>query len=190
MINPHFYEFHNMFNDKQIKTINKFIKNNYDREAPTTEGATDMEGNKLKAVDTKQIYWIKIKKYLDSAFQFGLQTVNHELGYLIHPFNDYRFINYNIYDSKQENSYGYHLDDVKGNSPNSYKGTFLINISDSKYKGGEFIYWHNGSEIYIPHLDTPGSMIYLKPHMYHKVKPVTSGIRKSISIFLTGPKWR
>ena len=84
----------------------------------------------------------------------------------------------------------YHLDAVKESSANSTKGTLIINVSDSKYTGGELLYWNNGGEIHIDHLDKPGSMVYLRPHMYHKIKPVRSGIRKSIAIFLTSPKWR
>jgi hypothetical protein len=185
-----FYEFHNMFDTKQIKIINKFIKNNYDRVAPTSEGATDLQNNELKFVDVKQIYWYKVKQYLESAYQFALNTIQHECGYLLHPFNDFRHINYNTYNSKHKHQYGYHLDDMKESSANSTKGTLLINVSDSKYTGGELLYWHNENEIHIDHLDKPGSMVYLRPHMYHKIKPVRSGIRKSISIFLTGPKWR
>ena len=38
-------------------------------------------------------------------------------------------------------------------------------------------------------LDTPGNMIVLRPHIFHKVDPVTSGERRTLSLFITGPKF-
>jgi len=186
----HFYEFHNMLNKQQIKQINKFIVKNFDEKASNQNGAFNAENKSLKNVDTSLIYWFKIKDFLNSPYQFILSHIVHELGYLIYPFNDYRHVFYNIYDSKYNHSYDYHIDSVSDDQKNSNKGTILINLSEEKYTGGRFLIWFNGQEIHIPHLDIPGNIIYLKPHIFHKVEPVLSGVRKSLSIFLTGPKWR
>lgn len=184
-----FYEFHNMLPLDQLNEINNYIYNNCDRVTPTENGATSAYGDPIKFVDTKQIQWRKIKQYFEQPYNYIIKTINDKLGYLLHPYNDFNYVNYNVYSSEKNHSYGYHLDECDDHEPNSTKGTILINLSDEEYKGGQFHYWHNGEDIHISHLDKPGSIIYLKPNIYHKVDPVVFGTRKTISMFLTGPRF-
>ena len=41
-----------------------------------------------------------------------------------------------------------------------------------------------------PDFDKPGSAIMFKSHLNHRVLPVTSGTRKSLTMFIFGPKFQ
>ena len=65
----------------------------------------------------------------------------------------------------------------------------MINLSEEYYEGGDFILFHGGKFKEISEFSSPGSSIMFKSGLPHKVTPVTKGIRKTISLWLTGPKF-
>jgi PKHD-type hydroxylase len=74
-----------------------------------------------------------------------------------------------------------------------------IQLSDpSEYEGGDFMFlkqhWTGEDNIFtpvpIPDFTKRGSAIFFPSFTYHRVIPVTSGIRKSLVIWFSGPKWR
>jgi len=44
--------------------------------------------------------------------------------------------------------------------------------------------------IKLPHFKEKGSALFFPSFTYHRVKPVTKGIRRSLVIWLRGPKWQ
>jgi hypothetical protein len=44
-------------------------------------------------------------------------------------------------------------------------------------------------ETYLPHIKNKGACICFPSYTYHRVTPVTSGIRKSLVVWFRGPKW-
>lgn len=185
-----FFQFGNALNKKEIKQLNKIAVTNFFKRGDQERAATTVSGKPLKNVDVYTIHWMNVKKYLHKPYQLALYFINHHYGYETFEMNDFRNVNLNIYSSNNKSNYGYHLDASEVNENNDLKGTILINVSEKPYEGGDFYYWFNGEEIKIPFLNTPGNMIYLKPHVFHKVTPVTAGTRKTISIFVSGPKWK
>jgi PKHD-type hydroxylase len=69
------------------------------------------------------------------------------------------------------------------------KLTCLLNISENNYEGGNFIIF-DGKENIITEFNNPGSLLIFPSFMYHAVKPVTKGIRKSLAIWTTGNHWQ
>ncbi len=59
-------------------------------------------------------------------------------------------------------------------------------LSDEQYSGGDFLFRNNGQEFKFNNLSFGESVIFKVQSdiMYHKVESVTSGKRKSLSIFL------
>ena len=43
--------------------------------------------------------------------------------------------------------------------------------------------------IEIPEFSEPGSMIMFQSHIDHQVSPIITGVRKTITYFMTGPRW-
>ena len=93
---------------------------------------------------------------------------------------------YTIYDASEENSfYGWHQD--IGPNYQHRKISVTVQLSDeSEYEGGDVNLENVGT---IP-FKGKGDMIIFPSVFGHEVLPVTSGIRKSLVIWLTGPKLR
>lgn len=48
----------------------------------------------------------------------------------------------------------------------------------------------NISTIPLPHFKDKGSALFFPSFTYHRVKPVTKGVRKSLVVWFRGPQWR
>ena len=68
--------------------------------------------------------------------------------------------------------------------------TLLINLSEESYDGGEFELSMGQKPETIVEYSSPGSVVMFKSHILHRVKPVTSGTRKSLTLFITGPRFQ
>ena len=64
----------------------------------------------------------------------------------------------------------------------------LINTSTTNYKGGDFYMFLNGGPKKIKEFSEPGDVLIFKSYFFHKIEPVTKGERKSLSLFLSGPR--
>ena len=67
------------------------------------------------------------------------------------------------------------------------KLTVLVNLSTEKFTGGQFMIY-NGVEYEVPELSEPGSVLIIKSFLNHKVQPILSGQRKTLTLFGCGPK--
>ena len=178
------------FTSKEIKTYNKFIDYNYSKLEPKDGAASNSNGDRLKQErNTKLIEWRKIKPYFKKVYGFAEEVITHEFGYLIHKISDERLINFATYTSKEKDYYNWHVDRSPEGKNFDIKGTLLINMSDTSYEGGQLRLFHQGPEV-IEDFKRPGSMILFDGFMSHEVMPFLKGTRKTIAIFITGPKWR
>jgi PKHD-type hydroxylase len=96
--------------------------------------------------------------------------------------------NLNSYE-KHNNEYPYHLDKNCCGSMNDIKLTSILNISLDPYQGGEFEFF-TGKDERVTNVDITGSLLVFPSFLYHRVKPVTSGKRITISAWFTGPNWK
>ena len=81
--------------------------------------------------------------------------------------------------------------DNTSNATNDVKLTLIFNLSTEPYEGGEFQTWPSD---YINRnsnkFNNPGTAIMFKSHILHRVTPVTSGTRKSLTLFIHGPRFQ
>ena len=70
--------------------------------------------------------------------------------------------------------------------PYDIKMTFLLNLSEEPYEGGDFIIDKKPQ----PFFREPGTAILFKSYIKHEVTPVTKGERISLSYFMCGPKFQ
>ena len=110
-------------------------------------------------------------------------------GYSLFPINDGDFLNVNIYDSLNQGEYDWHLDCVRDHVTD-IKLTGILNISDETYEGGEFIIFSDGAFRTVPEILEPGTSILLNHSILHKVNPIITGCRKTLTIFIEGPPFR
>ena len=137
-----------------------------------------------------------------SFFVFGqMKKINHPLiellktairysnenyfGYNIYPWFEEYFLNLNVY-SKDSGEYDWHIDGDGRNMVVDFKLTSIMNISDNNdYEGGQF------ELLNVDEFDLKkGELIIFDSHHAHRVKPITKGIRKTLSFWVKGPKWR
>ena len=104
----------------------------------------------------------------------------------MYPFNNSTEALFNIYDSKQKANYGWHIDSSESDL-RDFKLTALLNLSSS-HEGGK-LHFFEGNE-YIAEEFKPGTLLLFKSHINHKVTPITKGVRKTLTLFCVGPKFR
>ena len=177
----------NVFSKDQLLELNKFIEDNFDAYEHPDGPAKGKNNRKIKYCDVKLIYYVKVKKFLDDLLNECYSVNQSEYGFNIWPIYNNRYINYNIYTSKNKGNYGWHLDSLSHDKCSDIKFTVLINTSTKKYEGGDLE--HYAHDIHRVEEFTPGSVIMMPSYVLHRVKPVIKGERKTIAIFLHGPKF-
>jgi len=175
---------------KQIKKINRFVEKNFDCYETADKEAATLEGESLKkASNVKIIYWKKIKHLLSTLYENGDYILTHNFGYLTFPYAHDRGVNLTTYNSKINAHYKWHKDKSPDGSNHDVKGTLLINVSEQSYKGGDLKLFTQGEQI-VKDFSKPGSAILFNCFMNHEVTPVTKGERKTLAMFISGPKFR
>ena len=173
----------NCLNENEIKDINCIVEKKFEK----YENIEDADYKNLKNLSTKKIKWIDVKEKLNKIVEY-YRCVNEEhFGFDLYSMNDYFYINYNIYDAKEKNEYKWHNDTAMITQSFDIKLTILINVSEEKYKGGNFQLFTSTIKDVVE-LGCPGNSIMFKSFNYHRVLPVENGVRKTLAIFLIGPK--
>ena len=116
---------------------------------------------------------------------------------LVHQLNthSYRFdianlemIQYTVYHGAQGGHYDWHVDQNK-DSPSPRKISVSIQLTDSAQYEGCDLQFQDGPQI----LTAPrerGAAIAFPSFFLHRVTPITSGTRKSLVVWVTGPDFR
>ena len=107
----------------------------------------------------------------------------------IYPLNNYSNVFLQEYKATNSGHYSYHHDAEQDDIAGDIKLSCIINVSDKKYSGGEFMLF-DGQEIEIPELNHKGSLLIFPGNICHSVKPVKKGTRSSAIIWFMGPRWR
>jgi len=181
--NIEYWYFKNYLTKNDIIKLNKFIELNYDKKEPREFAAK----NVIKTSEVVMIEYHKIKDKLNLLMQEVYSVGLRQFGYNLTPINDRDYLHLNIYSSKKQSKYESHFD-FSDSDMFDVKLTCLINISTKKYEGGKFEYlstrWRE-----IKELEKPGNVIMFKSHLHHRVTPVTSGERRTLTHFMIGPRF-
>ena len=175
------YSSMNIFNESQIKEINRSIRSNF------VEGKDDFAVDSNKTSEVKFVYLGKIQKFILPFIDFCLMSNNNYFGFDPHPLTSLKKLNYNSYEVGTE--YSWHIDAVPRDSVRDIKLTALLNLSEESYEGGELILFR-AKEIICNEFNAPGSAIIFPSFVNHKVNKVISGRRHTLAIWLSGPKFR
>ena len=178
----------NHFTKDEISALTKLCDENLVGRQDEKFSAHDLKGKSKK---TSDVYWVlykTLRPFLNDFIKQVLWTINHKFGYVTFDYGDMEYVLYNTYSSKRKAKYDWH-NDMANDITFDIKATLLIDISPAPYKGGTFKILNNNVET-IDRFSKPGDVLLFKPHLHHMVEPVTKGTRKSLAIFLTGPKFR
>lgn len=176
----------NALSKQEVIDLNNLIENNYECIEPLETGARTDEGNIKKNFQPKGISWGKVKSNLEDTVD-KIYSINQQvIGCDLFEMRNDNPILLNEYTTKKK--YDWHID---GSASDKFdvKLTALINMSTEPYSGGKFEIQFNNQQ-HVRELDDTGSLVIIRSHTLHRVTPVTKGTRKSLTIFLSGPKWR
>jgi len=184
-----YWKWDNFYDKKQIKTIHDLIQDKfYGKEDPELAASPYADGTPRKVVDTQLVGYRDIEHGIRDIIDEAYTCCLENFGYVVKPpTND--DLHYNTYTAKNKSKYDYHKD-ASRNPYHDYKLTLLINLSPREYEGGDFFILADGGECQVPELKSPGSVIALTGGIYHKVTPITKGVRRTLTHFMKGPAWR
>ena len=136
------------------------------------------------------IYYIESEEEdLYAVLQKVAQTANRYFKYDINGIEKAQVMKY----TAPSNGYGWHIDiGAEGIAANRKIGVSILLNED--YKGGQFQFksWGHGSKpkITTVPISSRGSIVVFPSFLYHRVKPVTKGIRYSLVAWFLGPHFK
>jgi len=146
-------------------------------------------GQVNKKARDSDVMWLlhdRNSDWLYQKFSHLISMVNYDhFMYDIEAFENFQ---YTVYRSKDKQHYDWHIDANNMSSQHERKiSASLILTEPNKYEGGEFECVVNGM-INEPYVAKPqaGDVIFFDSRMPHRVKPVTSGVRKSLVCWVMG----
>ena len=185
-----FWFWENVFDKKQIIKINNFIEKNFYKveEKEYFSVAYDINNNPKKNSLVKTIKWKKVKHLLEDVHTDVINSARINFGYDVFNVSDIDNCLFNTYSYSNKSKYDWHIDkDIS--DLYDVKLTVLINLSLEPFEGGDFKLFVN-NEFIVPQLKKSGNVIMFKSQINHCVTPVTKGERKTLTIFIKGPKFR
>ena len=149
----------------------------------------DKNNDVNKDIRNSQVSWLPVNKETIWIYDWIWASVQNTNNWKIDIRGFYECIQYTVYDSAVGTPhYDWHTD--TGPNMNYRKISLTIQLSNTdEYSGGEFELERGGI------LDTPkyrekGHAIMFPSILRHRVLPVTSGIRKSLVVWIAGPHIR
>ena len=134
--------------------------------------------------------WLpKDHPYNNILLEFVLKANENVYHYDLSKFTPCQFAQYNVGDF-----YGYHQD--SGHQYAEYeketrKLSMTVQLSDPKdYDGGVFQFYNGDNDPEVPPIIEQGSIIVFDSRMWHRVTPVTNGVRYSLVSWILGPHFR
>lgn len=186
------------FSDSELLDIQRFCERDCLEDSTTIGSASKDEVERVRKSKVKFF-----QRNTDTAWVFD--RFNHiitELNESYYNFNlnGYNSFQYTVYESGVKGKYDWHMDTTLGNSLDAVSFdaretrkltvVMLLNEPNVDFCGGEFQFYCGGD---IDNLITPemtkGKIICFPSFLIHRVKPVILGVRKSIVIWVTGPKF-
>ena len=172
-----------LFTPKDVKEINRELKK-YDQPERQEKPEIPAE-NAIKSSSVFTIPCIEVMNMM-SGFITQIRKCNAEyFGFDLYEYYDLDYYNYNVYNPGEE--YEWHDDSAPDMHNLDMKLTCILNLSEEPYTGGDLLVQDNTDMIHNP---APGGIVIFPSFSLHKVTPVISGKRITLSYWATGPKWK
>ena len=179
-----------LYTENEVKDIVHIIESSQFKIEEPKDKKAFINSNKKSIVSA--VPWPELKNQLRKFERFIFDSNKLIFKYDIVPFHDSHYLNLNYYDSTND-SYDWHIDGTGYGSTYDLKLTCLLNLSTEKYKGGDLVLFNvedKASKIIKENFSRPGyALIFTSTH-FHKVKPITKGVRRTLSYWAKGPLWR
>lgn len=180
----------NAFSIEEIDQIVEYC-DGFDLERGGTFGSGDKETEIREDIRKSSILFHSVN--MDNAWIFNrLNTLIMEVNASWYNFdlNGYTCFQYTTYNGNENEYYDWHMDMCLGENKVDNGQTRKLSMSlllNDDYEGGDFCI-KEGNDGY-PVETKKGRAIFFPSFVLHRVAPVTKGIRKSLVIWVTGPKF-
>ena len=164
-------------------------------EKATIFGEEDI--NEIEKIRKTRIHFFK----KDQATEWIFNKLNTTItiineSYYNYNLNGYKTFQYSEYHAEENGKYDWHMDTLHGfhekySKDLTRKLSVVMCLSDPEkdFEGGEFQINMGNQDFPQTILMKKGRIIVFPSYLIHRVKPVTKGIRKSIVIWVVGPKF-
>lgn len=173
------------FTADELKKISEYCES-LELEKGTTLAGVD---ESIRVSQVRMVHWNQ-----EASWFFD------KLNNLIHIMNDrwynmdlngYEFFQYTTYGEEEQGRYDWHMDMHLADSRDQYqprKFSLSLMLNDD-YEGGELQFNVDGE--YAPQVAQKkvGRVIAFPSYIFHRVTPVVKGTRKSIVVWVVGPKF-
>ena len=204
------------FSDEELKDIITLMDSQELERATTVGAKLDVDSSKGKKANNKissiqnrpnekvrksDVKFINFDNGMGQAdwIFFRLNKIIEDINNQFYNFdlNGYESFQYTVYHDHEKGRYDFHMDTIMGNNmpddmfeTRKLSMTFLLNEPGVDFEGGDFQI-NSGQEKDAETVPlNKGRIIMFPSFMIHRVKPVTKGTRKSIVIWVVGPKFR
>ena len=159
-------------------------------DARVKKKATVGAGEESKDIRITDVSWIEMNQ--DSEWIYDrLAYIARKLNGEYYNFDLYGFwehLQYTVYDGTENGHYDWHVD-AGSNDECPRKLSIILQLSDpSEYEGGELQIMTGKDHITIE--KKKGLLVAFPSYQLHRVTPVTSGVRKTLVVWVTGPAFR
>jgi PKHD-type hydroxylase len=179
----------NVFTEDELKTIVEYC------DAIGTESGTVFGGSSQEDYEKYRVSNVKFHKrnqetaWIFDRLNFVIQAANEQ--FYNFNLNGYAEFQYTTYDPNGR--YDFHTDlaygEKYGNESELRKLSLTLLLNDD-FEGGEFEVNLGKEENAITVPMHKGRVVLFPSFVLHRVKPVTKGVRKSLVIWVVGPKFR
>lgn len=183
------------FSYEEIFQIKEYIK-----DAPLEEASviTNNDGNKIiNDIRKNKVSFHEFKSENSWIFErinnFATRVNDN---YYNFDLNGYDAFQYAEYHGNDQGHYDYHMDMAIGSkdtfieSQRKLSMSLLLNEPGEDFEGGEFLL-NLGKESSPLKVELKrGQMVFFPSFILHRVSPVTKGVRKSIVVWILGPKFK
>jgi PKHD-type hydroxylase len=149
----------------------------------------DNPASSEKRAEVDLIHWRQAKEYLTPLYEYAHAINQSAFGFHLYPFTGHNCLNFNRYYGDKQGKYDWHNDGFF-NEIRDTKLTVLLNISPGPYSGGEFALFLTGGPKTITAFAKPGDVIVFPSWIQHRVLPITSGERSTVTLWLEGPNFK
>jgi PKHD-type hydroxylase len=184
-----------VFSDQELNAMNDYFSKR-DVSAATIVGAGSPLNDNVRRSKVNFFY----KDQITYPIFDKLNNVIEEMNDRFYNFdlNGYDSLQYTEYHGTENGMYNFHMDTIFATDDDNYTNfevrklsvVMCLNRPNIDFEGGQFQF-NFGCEDNVVEVDMkPGRIIFFPSFLIHRVTPVTKGVRKSLVVWVTGPKFR
>jgi PKHD-type hydroxylase len=162
--------------------------------APDVDKAQSSQNDPMNERQS-DVSWIDANEKSNELFQYIFDIVHsaNEQAKWMFEHSVIEPLQFTQYDGEKEQKYDWHVDHLIGELEETIRKISFSILLNDEYEGGEFEI-EAGSPANPKRIHTinlkKGDVLLFPSYTWHRVKPVTKGIRHSLVGWVRGPQWR